>query len=149
MHNNRFSAIALILCMFVVNWFQLFLIKKGLNYIKYMYIDMYKIYCTLVFSVLRKSEWAERHDLKSRFLLFILLFFFPLFKRGKIKGEKNNQSQDFKSCLSARSENQYFQLLVKSGLNIFYNRSTNSEAFCALQWSECLYHPPSFNVPLV
>ena len=32
----------------------------------------------------------ERHDLKSRFLLFILLFFVPLF---------NNQSRDFKSCL--------------------------------------------------
>ena len=39
---------------------------------------------------------AEMHDLKSRFLLFILLFFFPLFLGGKRKGEKNNQSRDFK-----------------------------------------------------
>ena len=46
---------------------------------------------------------AERHDLKSRFLLFILPFFFPLFLGGKRKGGTNNQSRDFKSCLSARS----------------------------------------------
>ena len=45
---------------------------------------------------------AERHDLKSRCLLFITLFFVPLFIGGKRKGEKNNQSRDFKSCLSAR-----------------------------------------------
>ena len=44
-----------------------------------------------------------RPDSKSRLLLFILLFFFPLFLRGKRKGEKNNQSRDFKSYLSARS----------------------------------------------
>ena len=37
------------------------------------------------------------------FLLFILLFFFPLFLGGKRKGEKNNQSRGLKSCLSARS----------------------------------------------
>ena len=29
---------------------------------------------------------AERHDLKSRILLLILLFFFPLFLGGKRKG---------------------------------------------------------------
>ena len=46
---------------------------------------------------------AERHDFKSRFLLFILLFFFLLFLGGKRKGKENNQSRDFKSCLSARS----------------------------------------------
>jgi hypothetical protein len=34
---------------------------------------------------------------------FILLFFCPLFVGGKRKGEKNNLSRDFKSCLSARS----------------------------------------------
>ena len=43
----------------------------------------------------RFKDRAERHDLKSRFLLFILLFFFPLFSGGKRKGEKNNQSRDF------------------------------------------------------
>ena len=48
------------------------------------------------------KDRAERHDLKSRFLLFILLFS-SLFLGGKRKGEKNNQSRDFKSCLSARS----------------------------------------------
>ena len=37
------------------------------------------------------------------FLLFILLFFFPLLLGGKRKGEKNNQSRGQKSCLSARS----------------------------------------------
>ena len=31
---------------------------------------------------------AERYDLKSRFLQFILLFFFPLFLGGKTKGER-------------------------------------------------------------
>ena len=40
------------------------------------------------------SDRAERHELKSRFLLS---FSFPLFLGGKIKGEKN------KSCLSAQS----------------------------------------------
>jgi hypothetical protein len=30
-------------------------------------------------------------------------FLFLLFLGGKRKGEKNNQSRDFKSCLSARS----------------------------------------------
>ena len=39
-----------------------------------------------------------------KILLFILFFFFPLFLEGKRKGEKNNQSSDFKSCLSARSK---------------------------------------------
>ena len=46
---------------------------------------------------------AERHAFWSRFLLFILLFFFPLFWGGKRKGEKNNQSRGQKTCLSARS----------------------------------------------
>ena len=44
---------------------------------------------------------AERHDLKSRFLPFILLIFFTLFLGGKRKEENNNQSRDFKLCLSA------------------------------------------------
>jgi hypothetical protein len=39
----------------------------------------------------------------SRFLLLILLFFFPLFLGGKRKGEKNSHSRGQKSCLSARS----------------------------------------------
>ena len=46
---------------------------------------------------------AERYEFKSRFVLFILLFFFPIFLGGKGKEEKNNQSRDFKPCLSARS----------------------------------------------
>ena len=46
---------------------------------------------------------AERHDLKSQFLILILLFFLPSFLGGKRKGEKNNQSRSFKSCFSARS----------------------------------------------
>ena len=46
---------------------------------------------------------AERHDFWSRFLVFILLFFVPLFLRGKRKGEKNNQSRGQKPCLSTRS----------------------------------------------
>ena len=46
---------------------------------------------------------AERHDFWSRFLLFILLSFFPLFLGGKRKGENNKQSHGQKSCLSARS----------------------------------------------
>ena len=41
----------------------------------------------LLYSLL--TDRAERHDLKSRFLLFILLFFFPLFLGGNRKVEKN------------------------------------------------------------
>ena len=42
---------------------------------------------------------AERYDLKSRFC-FSFSFSSPLFLGGKRKGEKNNQSRDFKSYLS-------------------------------------------------
>ena len=48
-------------------------------------------------------DQAERHDFLSRFLLLILLFFFPLFLEGREKGEKDNQSCGQKSCHSARS----------------------------------------------
>ena len=44
---------------------------------------------------------TESNELKSRFLLFVLLFFFPLFLGGKRK--RNYQSRGQKSCLSARS----------------------------------------------
>ena len=54
------------------------------------------------YQVLKYIDRAERHDFWPQFLLFILLFFF-LFLEGKIKREKNNQSRDQKSCLSARS----------------------------------------------
>ena len=40
--------------------------------------------------------------------LFILLYYFPLFSGWKKKRGKNNQSRDFKSCLSARSLCIYF-----------------------------------------
>ena len=56
---------------------------------------------------------AERHGIWSRFLLFILLFFFHLFLGGKRKGEKNNQSLGQNSCLSARS----ISIFIKIGLS--------------------------------
>ena len=67
---------------------------------------------TIIFLVLRNiqvieikiNDRAERHNFWSQFLLFILLFFFPLFLGGKRKEEKNNQSRDQKSCLYARSD---------------------------------------------
>ena len=58
--------------------------------------------CKLFVKDIMKDR-AERHDFRTRFLLFILLFFFPLFLGGKRKGEENNQSVGQKSCLSARS----------------------------------------------
>jgi hypothetical protein len=42
-------------------------------------------------SGLHRIDRAERHYLKSRFLLFILLFFFPLFLWEKRKSLKNNK----------------------------------------------------------
>ena len=59
---------------------------------------------SVIFILCRTLDRAESHDLKSQFLLFILLFVFSLFLGGKRKGEKNNQSRDFPKCLSARSE---------------------------------------------
>ena len=55
-----------------------------------------------IYTVSKKYR-AERHNLKSRFLLFILLFLFPLFLGGMRIGEKNNRCRDFKSCPSAWS----------------------------------------------
>ena len=49
------------------------------------------------------NDRAERHDFGSRFLLFILLYFFLIFLGGKRKGGKNNQIRGKKTCLSARS----------------------------------------------
>ena len=51
------------------------------------------------------TDRAVRHDLKSRFLLFIPLSS-SIFLGEKRKGEKNNQSRDFNSYLSARSNKQ-------------------------------------------
>ena len=71
--------------------------KEKLNIFNYVKISKnnYPMYL--------KHDRAERHDLKSQFLLFILPFS-PLFLlEGRRKGGKNNQSRDFKSCLSARS----------------------------------------------
>ena len=60
-------------------------------------------YCiTFDSGLIWNKDQAERHELKSRFLLFILLFFFPFYLEGMRKGEKNGQSRDFMSCLSAR-----------------------------------------------
>ena len=58
--------------------------------------EIYHISFRLIFLHLQSNAilWinfydrAERQDLKSRFLLFILLFFFPLFLGEKRKGEK-------------------------------------------------------------
>ena len=80
------------------------------------------------------KDRAERHDFWLRFLLFILLFFSPLFLGGKRKGEQNNQSCGQKSCLSARSYtkqklfwltkyllNERINKLRKSNINIDIN----------------------------
>ena len=71
----------------------LLLYKVDIKRIKYHHIDR-----------------AERHNLKSRFLLFILLLFFSLLLGGVRKRKKNNQSRDFKSCFSARSISKDFTL---------------------------------------
>ena len=70
--------------------------KEKLNIFNYVKISKnnYPMYL--------KHDRAERHVLKSRFLLFILLFS-PLFLEGRRKGVENNQSRDLKLCLSARS----------------------------------------------
>ena len=52
----------------------------------------------------KKGDRAERNYFWSRFLLFILLFFFHLYLEGKRKGEKKKHSLGQKSCLSARSK---------------------------------------------
>ena len=54
-------------------------------------------------AIISAKDRAERYDLKSRFLLFILHFFFAYILGEKRKGKENNQGRDFKSCLSARS----------------------------------------------
>ena len=73
---------------------------------------------TLLYQIKRYSGMTilddpERHDLKSRFLLFFLLFFFPLFLGGKRKGDKNNQSRNFKSCFSGSSHFVIFLRVVQ------------------------------------
>ena len=49
-------------------------------------------------SHLEDCDRAERHDIWSRFMLFILLFL-----EGKRKGKLDIQSRGQKSCLYARS----------------------------------------------
>ena len=66
-----------------------------INYSMVETYDSWSIYDSLKCNCLILVDRAERHDLKLRFLLFILLFFFPLFLSGKTKREK--------SCLSVRS----------------------------------------------
>ena len=50
--------------------------------------------------ILLYLDRTERFDFWSRFLLFIPLFFFPLFFRREEKRERNNQSSGQKSCCS-------------------------------------------------
>ena len=71
------------------------------------------------FTHLPQKDDPERDDLKSRFLLFILLFFFPLFLGGKRKGENNNQSRDFKSCLSESSSKEILKWQNIKGYKVF------------------------------
>ena len=55
----------------------------------------------LIFFKSNQNDRVEMHDFCSRFLLFILLFFFPLFLGGERKGEDNNRSRFQKAYLSA------------------------------------------------
>ena len=77
--------------------------------------DIWPLHLDIILSLKVQKDRAGRHDLKSRSLLFILLFFFPFFGR-ELKGEKNNQSFDFKSCLSARSFRNTFNFSYREGL---------------------------------
>ena len=70
-------------------------------------------------------NWIQRHDLKSRSLLFILLFFFTLFLWGNRKGKKNNQSRDFQSCLSAGSWNCEDLIMLIKKNHTFEKRNDN------------------------
>ena len=74
-----------------------------INYSMVETYDSWSIYDSLKCNCLILVDRAERHDLKWRFLLFILLFFFPLFLSGKTKREKTILNHDFKSWLSVRS----------------------------------------------
>ena len=55
----------------------------------------------------KKEDRAESHDLKLRFLIFILLFFFPFFLGGKRKGEKiaNRERETSKDDKERKSDN--------------------------------------------
>ena len=77
--------------------------------------DIWPLHLDIILSLKVQKDRAGRHDFKSRSLLFILLFFFPFFGR-ELKGEKNNQSFDFKSCLSARSFRNTFNFSYREGL---------------------------------
>ena len=66
---------------------------------------------------------AERHDLKSRFCYSFSFFFSPLFLGEKRKGDKNNQSRNFKWCLSARSF--VLHWISFSGFELFVSHSAN------------------------
>ena len=65
-----------------------------------------------------KDDRAEKNDLNSRFLLFIYPFLLPHFFRRE--EEKNNQSCDFKSCLSARYLRYIMSLIINHIINPFY-----------------------------
>ena len=88
---------------------------------------------------------AERHDLKSWFLLFIL----PIFLEEKRKGEKNNQSPDFKSCLLLDGTERYyfwsrfcfFILLFSSLLKKEGREKRNEVAKIVIKSHTFLFHP--------
>ena len=71
-------------------------------------------YINTMFRLTRLKGMTFDHD----FCLFILLFFFPLFLRGKRKGKKNNQRRGQKSCLSVWSFR--FAIIYQSSLILLF-----------------------------
>ena len=83
-----------------------------INYMLLVYNPFFAIFCNsfvyykLYLKTKDPTDRAERHDFKSRFLLFILLFFFPLFRREEKRG-KNNQSRDLSHAFLLNRSHQY------------------------------------------
>ena len=66
--------------MFLINWSNI-QVKEGTDSLPSSTRARLSSLDFLNYKVNFKDDRAERHDLNSRFLLFILLFFFPLFFR--------------------------------------------------------------------